>query len=119
MPTRLRSSSRCAGDNTPVTTEVTSRGAAPSRATWTLVATRALVGAAFPDPKAKARAIGIWTGIAAIGLAIGPTLGGILTEHVGWRSIFLLNPLIGGLAIALTLAFVSESRDPSSRSFDV
>ena len=39
------------------------------------VASLALVSAAFTDPNAKAKAIGIWTGIAAIGLAIGPTLG--------------------------------------------
>jgi EmrB/QacA subfamily drug resistance transporter len=83
------------------------------------VASLALVGAAFPDPRAKARAIGIWTGIAAIGLAIGPTLGGILTEDVGWRSIFLFNPIIGVLAIVLTYRAVAESRDPASRSFDV
>ena len=57
------------------------------------VASLALVGAAFPDPDKKARAIGIWTGIAAVGLAVGPTLGGILTEHVGWRSIFVFNPV--------------------------
>ena len=68
------------------------------------------VGAAFPDPRAKARAIGIWTGIAAIGLAIGPTLGGVLTEHVGWRSIFLFNPFIGILAIVLTLSVRRSSR---------
>jgi EmrB/QacA subfamily drug resistance transporter len=83
------------------------------------VASLALVGAAFPDPAVKARAIGIWTGIAAVGLAIGPTLGGVLTEDVGWRSIFLFNPLIGALAIVATLRFVTDSRDPASRSFDV
>jgi EmrB/QacA subfamily drug resistance transporter len=83
------------------------------------VASLALVSAAFTDPKAKAKAIGIWTGIAAIGLAIGPTLGGVLTEHVGWRSIFLFNPLIGIAAIVLTLRFVAESRDTRSRSLDV
>jgi EmrB/QacA subfamily drug resistance transporter len=83
------------------------------------VTSLALVGAAFPDPRAKARAIGIWTAIAAIGLAIGPTLGGVLTEHVGWRSIFLFNPLLGVVAIALTMRYVRESRDPASRSFDV
>jgi EmrB/QacA subfamily drug resistance transporter len=83
------------------------------------VASLALVGAAFPDPRAKARAIGIWTGIAAIGLAIGPTLGGFLTEDVGWRSIFLFNPIIGTLAVVLSFAFVAESRDPASRSFDI
>jgi EmrB/QacA subfamily drug resistance transporter len=83
------------------------------------VASLALVGAAFPDPKAKARAIGIWTGIAAVGLAIGPTVGGVLTDDVGWRSIFLFNPIIGIVAIVLSLTFVTESQDPTSRSFDV
>jgi MFS family permease len=47
------------------------------------VASLALVSAAFPNPAGKARAIGIWTGIASIGLAIGPTVGGVLTEGVG------------------------------------
>jgi EmrB/QacA subfamily drug resistance transporter len=83
------------------------------------VASLALVGAAYPDPAAKARAIGIWTGIAAVGLAIGPTLGGILTEHIGWRSIFAFNPVIGIAAIVLTYRHVTETRDPASRSFDV
>jgi EmrB/QacA subfamily drug resistance transporter len=83
------------------------------------VTSLALVGAAYPDPGAKARAIGIWTGIAAVGLAIGPTLGGVLTEHIGWRSIFLFNPLIGVLAIVLTYVAIGESRDPTSRSFDI
>jgi len=82
------------------------------------VASLALVGAAYPDPRAKTRAIGAWTGIAAVGLAIGPTVGGVLTEEVGWRSIFLVNPLFAALAIALTLAFVKESKDPVRRSLD-
>ncbi len=66
------------------------------------VASLALVSAAFPDPAAKARAIGLWTGIAAIGLAIGPTLGGVLTEGLGWRSIFLINVVVGVVAVVLT-----------------
>jgi EmrB/QacA subfamily drug resistance transporter len=82
------------------------------------VSSLALVGAAYPDPLQKARAIGTWTGIAGLGLAIGPTLGGVLTENVGWRSIFLFNPIVGALAVVLTLRFVSESRDPTPRSFD-
>jgi EmrB/QacA subfamily drug resistance transporter len=83
------------------------------------VASLALVGAAFPDPDKKAKAIGIWTGIAAVGLAIGPTLGGILTEHIGWRSIFLFNPAVGIIAIILTYRHITETRDPASRGFDV
>jgi EmrB/QacA subfamily drug resistance transporter len=82
------------------------------------VASLALVSAAFPDAGAKAKAIGIWTGIASVGLAIGPTLGGVLTENIGWRSIFFVNVIIGAIGVVLVLAFVDESRDPTPRSLD-
>ena len=59
------------------------------------VTSLALVSAAFPDPKQKARAIGIWTAIASVGTAVGPTLGGLLVEQLGWRSIFLVNVPVG------------------------
>src|SRR5262245_37660581 len=83
------------------------------------VASLALVGAAFTDPKEKTRAIGTWTGLAAVGLAVGPLLGGVLTEHVGWRSIFVCNPIVGVLAIVLTFRFVNESTDPTPRGYDL
>jgi EmrB/QacA subfamily drug resistance transporter len=82
------------------------------------VASLALVGAAYPDPAAKAKAVGLWTGIAGIGIAVGPTLGGVLTETVGWRWVFLVNPFIGAVAIALTYAAVRESRAERAHSFD-
>ena len=83
------------------------------------VASLALVSAAFPDPGKKARAIGIWTGIASVGLAIGPTVGGVLTESVGWRSIFFVNVIVGVLAVVLVRAFVEESSDPATRDLDL
>ena len=83
------------------------------------VTSLALVSAAFPDPKEKARAIGIWTAIASVGTAVGPTLGGLLVEHLGWRSIFLVNVPVGLVVIFLTLRFVSESRDERPRQFDL
>lgn len=82
------------------------------------VASLALVSAAYPDPAAKAKAIGMWTGIAAVGLAVGPTLGGLMTEHIGWRSIFAVNVVIGLLAVVLVYRYVAESRDPSDRGLD-
>jgi EmrB/QacA subfamily drug resistance transporter len=82
------------------------------------VASLALVSAAFPNPKRKVRAIGIWTGIASLGLAIGPTVGGVLTETIGWRSIFFVNVVVGVVGIVLARAFVDESRDPTPRSID-
>src|SRR5947207_2264591 len=83
------------------------------------VTSLALVSAAFPEPKQKARAIGIWTAIASTAMAIGPTLGGLLVQTSGWRSIFLVNVPVGIVAVFVTLRFVAESRDPRERRFDV
>ncbi len=83
------------------------------------VASLALVGAAYPDPAAKAKAVGLWTGIAAIGIAIGPTVGGVLTESISWRAVFLVNPVVGLVTAGLTVMFVRESSSPTKHSFDL
>ena len=83
------------------------------------VTSLALISAAFPDRKQKARAIGIWTAIASIGTAVGPTLGGLLVEQWGWRSIFLVNVPVGALVVLLTLGFLTESRSERAHSFDL
>ena len=46
-------------------------------------------------------------------------MGGFLTESVGWRWIFLLNPIVGVVAVGLTYAFVRESSDPQRHRFDL
>jgi EmrB/QacA subfamily drug resistance transporter len=83
------------------------------------VTSLALVSAAFPDPKQKAWAIGIWTAIATTALAIGPTLGGFLVQRSGWRIIFLVNVPVGIAVLILARLFVQESRDPRPRTFDL
>jgi EmrB/QacA subfamily drug resistance transporter len=83
------------------------------------VASLALVSAAFPDAKQKAQAIGLWTGVAAVGLAIGPTLGGVLTDTLGWRSIFFVNLIIGAVSLVLVRAFVDESRNEAVLGIDL
>ena len=83
------------------------------------VTSLALVSAAFVDPDRKARAIGIWTAIASIGLALGPTLGGFLTRWFGWRSVFFVNLPVGIVAILFTLRFIEESTDPRDRGIDL
>src|SRR6201994_2408695 len=45
----------------------------------------------FPDPRARARALGVWGGLGSVGGALGPVAGGALVATVGWRSIFLVN----------------------------
>lgn len=95
------------------------RGVQGAAAAVANVTSLALVSAAFPEPKAKAKAIGLWTAIASVAIAVGPTLGGILTDTVGWRSIFLVNLPVGILAIVLTARYIEESRDPSGRGLDL
>lgn len=82
------------------------------------VASLALVSQAFPDPDEKARAIGIWTAIGASALALGPSLGGVLTDVAGWRSVFLVNVPIGAAAVVLIWTFVVESRNPGREGLD-
>ena len=55
-------------------------------------------------------AFGVWGAVNGVAAAGGPVLGGLLTEHVGWRSIFLVNLPVSAVAIALTLACVGTSR---------
>jgi EmrB/QacA subfamily drug resistance transporter len=73
-------------------------------------ASLAIITQAFP-PHQRGTAIGTWAGVSALALAIGPVLGGFLTEDVSWRAIFFINPPIAVVAIAVTLFAARESRD--------
>jgi EmrB/QacA subfamily drug resistance transporter len=73
-------------------------------------ATLSIVTNAFPAHE-RGKAIGTWAGVSALALAIGPVLGGLLTEHVSWRAIFYLNIPVAAGAIVATLFAVRESRD--------
>ncbi|WP_338674490.1 DHA2 family efflux MFS transporter permease subunit [Streptomyces sp. SCSIO 30461] len=82
------------------------------------VSSLALVSSAFPDKGDRAKAIGLWTGVATIASPLGPTLGGVLTEAISWRAVFLVNVPVGVLALALTFGYVGESRAERTRGFD-
>ncbi|WP_083545776.1 DHA2 family efflux MFS transporter permease subunit [Sulfitobacter alexandrii] len=73
-----------------------------------LPSSMALLVDAFPDPKARARALGSWSAISAIALVAGPLLGGFLAGTLGWRAIFLLNLPVGLLALAAAAASVGR-----------
>src|SRR4029450_179594 len=76
-------------------------------------ATLSIITATFP-PRQRGMAIGIWAGVAAMALAIGPLAGGIITQHLGWNWIFFINVPGGILAIVVPRLVVDESRDTSA-----
>src|SRR5437762_657632 len=73
----------------------------------------------FPDPRARARALGVWGGMGSLGVALGPVAGGVLVTAAGWRSIFLVNVPICLLTIALLRRYATESRTNPDRRADV
>jgi EmrB/QacA subfamily drug resistance transporter len=75
-------------------------------------ATLSIITATFP-PRQRGTAIGIWAGVSAMALAIGPLVGGILTQKVDWSWIFFINVPIGALGIVAARLFIDESRDTS------
>lgn len=72
----------------------------------------------FTEPKQRAQAIGLWGSVFGLSLALGPLLGGLLVQHVGWRSIFYINVPIGIAAIAFTAKYIPESRAAKPRRID-
>src|SRR5437763_5295563 len=75
-------------------------------------ATLSIITVTFP-PRQRGTAIGIWAGVSALALAIGPLVGGLLTERINWNWIFYINVPVGVLGILAAFAFIDESRDTS------
>ena len=78
-----------------------------------LPATLSIISATFP-PHQRGMAIGIWAGVSAMALAIGPLIGGLITEHIDWSWIFFVNVPIGVLGFAVSALVIRESRDTSA-----
>src|SRR5579875_2409837 len=72
----------------------------------------------FTDRRERAMAIGVWGGVIGISLGLGPVVGGLLIELVGWRGIFWVNVPIGVAAFVLAALFIPESRAPRARRPD-
>jgi EmrB/QacA subfamily drug resistance transporter len=68
--------------------------------------------------RARGTAFGVWGAVTGISIALGPVLGGVLTSGLSWRWIFLVNVPIGLAAIAITLRYVTESRERQARRLD-
>lgn len=72
----------------------------------------------FTDARERAQAIGVWGAVVGLSLALGPIVGGALTESVGWRAIFLVNVPVGVAALLLASRYVPDSRAPKPRRVD-
>ncbi|MET7335839.1 MFS transporter [Nonomuraea sp. NPDC005650] len=73
----------------------------------------------YPGPEERAKALGIWGGIAALGGTSGLVVSGALTDLVSWRGIFLINLPVVAVALASLPRLVPESRAPGRRRLDV
>jgi EmrB/QacA subfamily drug resistance transporter len=82
-------------------------------------ATLALLPVMFPNPRERATAVGIWGGVGALALAIGPLTGGYLSQHASWGWIFLINIPIGVVTAAIAAASIPASSRVARRRLDL
>jgi EmrB/QacA subfamily drug resistance transporter len=82
-------------------------------------ATLSIITNVFRDPKERGRAIGVWAGISALGLALGPVTGGFLLEHFWWGSVLLVNVPVVIVGLVGGYLLIPDSRDPSAPRVDV
>lgn len=79
----------------------------------------AIVVTTMPDRRERARAIGFWGAVFGISMAIGPVLGGALTDAFGWRSLFWVNVPVIAVALVLVARLVPESWGARDRRIDL
>ncbi|MCU1347797.1 MAG: drug resistance transporter, EmrB/QacA subfamily, partial [Acidobacteria bacterium] len=76
----------------------------------------AIISASFGED--RGHAIGTWSSLTSLMLALGPVLGGWLVQHFSWRWVFFINLPLGAIVLFLTLRCVPESRDPHAGPLD-
>src|SRR3954451_9895141 len=103
--------SACAAFSGGVDQLVAARAVMGAAAAFIMPATLSILTNAFLDPRERAMAIGIWSGVIGIGVVLGPLAGGLLLDHFWWGSVFVVNVPIAALAIVAAGALVRESRD--------
>jgi MFS family permease len=81
--------------------------------------TLSIIRQLFPDQAARARALGAWSAVSGLALALGPVIGGLLVGADGWRAVFWFNLAAGGLIALAVWAFVPDSRDPEPGRLDL
>jgi EmrB/QacA subfamily drug resistance transporter len=99
---------------------ITARAVQGVGAALLMPTTLAIIIATFSDAKERTAAIGIWTAIGAMALAFGPMIGGLISQHIRWGWIFLINVPVGVITFAIAFPFMRESKGSSATtSLDV
>ncbi|RYJ06644.1 MAG: DHA2 family efflux MFS transporter permease subunit [Actinomycetales bacterium] len=80
--------------------------------------TLSIIANTFTERRERASALGLWGASVGVGVALGPVVGGVLLTHYSWQSIFWALVPITLVTIAMAVAFVPESRDPSVPRID-
>jgi EmrB/QacA subfamily drug resistance transporter len=81
-------------------------------------ATLSIITNVFPKEE-RAKAIGIWSAMAAVGVGLGPLFGGLLLEYFDWKSVFLVNVPVAATTLVAGIVLVPNSRDPKPGAFDL
>ena len=81
--------------------------------------TLAIISATFSNPRERNAAVGVWGGVGALALAVGPVVGGLLTQYVSWEWIFWINVPIGIATLMLGAWSIQESREDEARRLDL
>jgi len=81
-------------------------------------ATLSILTNVFTEPRERAKAIGIWAGVSALGLGVGPVTGGFLLAHFWWGSIFLVNIPVVIAGLIFGYRYIPESKDPNPSKAD-
>ncbi len=113
-------SSRAAGLAGSGSVLIASRAVQGIGAALLMPATLAIIMATFTNVRERNAAIGIWAAVSALALATGPVLGGLISQHLHWGWIFLINVPIGVITFVISMIYVGESRaDSAVRRLDL
>src|SRR3954447_26775275 len=80
--------------------------------------TLSIVTDVFPENE-RGKAIGVWAGTAAIGIGLGPLIGGALVEFASWQWVFIVNVPVVIAALAFGRKLVPDSKDPNPGAIDI
>jgi EmrB/QacA subfamily drug resistance transporter len=97
---------------------IAGRGLMGLGAAFIFPSTLSILTTSFPDPGERAKAIGVWASVSSLSMVIGPLSGGILVDHFGWHSVFLVNVPFCMIGIVGALLYVPKGQREKSAPLD-